>query len=264
MPSEILKTSVSWVDPDRILIRGYRMRDLIGRVNFGQLIYLLLTGDLPEPKVGRLIEAILVAAADQGPNSPSARATVTVADAGASLSAAVAAGVLAITRYHGGAIEDCMQLLEESVQMDLEPFEAATEVVNRYQRRGVEITGFRVRDGFQDPRVPRLLEYGRELGLAGAYVDQLHAFEKALSQAWEAEVAADVDGAIAALLCETRFPRHAANGLFLISRVAGLVAHAVEHKFRYKPMYAVEAYAVEYDGPPERKLPPWWTGSPEA
>jgi citrate synthase len=252
MSSEPLKTAVSWAEADRILIRGYRLRDLIGRVSLGQAVYLLLVGELPQPKVGQMMEAILVSTIAHSPAMPASRAAITVASSGASLSAAVAAGMLAITRYHGAAIEDAMTVLEECVAMGLDPFEAATEIVARYRSRALRIPGFGSKAHQEDPRVARLLEYAREIGIEGPYIEHVKALQRAVSIAVERHLPLNIDGAIAALLCEMRFPKQAANGLFLISRVAGLVAHAVEAQSRYKPLEAAGAVGVEYDGPPER------------
>lgn len=256
MTPDALKTSVSWAEPDRVLLRGYRIRDLIGRVGFGQAAYLLLVGELPDSKVGNILEAILVSVIDHGPAAPSARATRMVASTGAPLSAAVASGLLAVTRFHGGAIEDCMGVLEEAVGMGLDPFEAATEMVNRHRARGLRIAGFGSRaHQDEDPRVVRLLAYAAEQGIEGLYVSQLKHLQRAVSQAVERPLPVNIDGAIASLLCEIRFPRQAANGLFLMSRVAGLVAHAVEEQTRNKPLHSVDAEGLIYDGPPERPIP---------
>jgi citrate synthase len=62
-----------------------------------------LTGELPSPAIARLMDAILVASIDHGATPPSALAARTVASTGATLSAAVAAGVMSINRHHGGA-----------------------------------------------------------------------------------------------------------------------------------------------------------------
>ncbi len=252
MSPEKFKTSVSWAESDRVLVRGYRLRDLIGRVGFGQAVYLLLVGELPDERTGKMMEAILVAVIDHG---PAARATVTVASAGAPLSSAVAAGMSAITRHHGGAIEDCMTVLDECLAMGLDPFEAATEIVARHRMRGVRIAGFgSIHHAEDDPRVVRLLEYAKELGWEGPYVEQLRCLQRAVSENVARHLPINIDGAIAALLCEIKFPKQAANGLFLVSRVAGLVAHAVEEQKRYKPLQAAGTEGIEYDGPPERKL----------
>ncbi len=78
----------------------------MGKISFSQAIYLVLKGELPSPEVGRLLDAIFVSSVDHGAGPPSVLAARTVASTGAELNAAVAAGVLAINRFHGGAIEE--------------------------------------------------------------------------------------------------------------------------------------------------------------
>ncbi|RMF28989.1 MAG: citryl-CoA lyase, partial [Chloroflexi bacterium] len=109
------KTAITQVKPNEIRLRGYRIDELMGRATFGQAVYLALRGELPSPEVGRLIEAMLVSSIDHGATPPSALAARTVASTGAPLNAAVAAGVLAISRYHGGAIEDAMRMLLDAL-----------------------------------------------------------------------------------------------------------------------------------------------------
>ena len=64
----------------------------------------------------------------------------------------------------------------------------------------------------------------------------------------------NVDGAIAALLCEMDFDVIFANAFFMIARVPGLVAHIYEEKTRYKPMRKIHPTDVEYDGPENRSI----------
>ena len=40
-------TALTSVEADRILVRGYAVDELMGRVTFGDAVYLLLTGELP-------------------------------------------------------------------------------------------------------------------------------------------------------------------------------------------------------------------------
>ena len=84
------QTDLTGISPNRILVRGYRIDDLMGRVNFGEGIYLLLTGELPSPSVGRLMDAMLVSFIDHGATPPSTLASRNVATTGASIRGAVA------------------------------------------------------------------------------------------------------------------------------------------------------------------------------
>src|SRR5438045_203968 len=126
----VWNTAITRVEPNRVAVRGYDIVELMGHVSFGAAVHLLLTGELPSPAIGRLMDGILVSSIDHGGTAPSALAARTVASTGGSLSASVAAGIMSINRHHGGAIEDCARHLKaitdratsESISMD----EAAT------------------------------------------------------------------------------------------------------------------------------------------
>src|SRR3979411_285470 len=107
----VWNTAVTRIEPNRVAVRGYDIAELMGRASFGAAVYLILTGELPPPAIGRLMDAILVSSIDHGATPPSALAARTVVSTGASLSASVAAGIMSINRHHGGAIEDCARQL---------------------------------------------------------------------------------------------------------------------------------------------------------
>jgi hypothetical protein len=215
MSPDTLKTAVSWAEADRILIRGYRIQDLIGRVSLGQAAYLLLVGELPERKVGKTVEAILVSVIAHGPAAPATRSAITVADTGASLSASVAAGVLAITGTRR-AIEDCMTVLEECVAMKIDPFEAATEVVRR-----IASAGSASRPGSKTPGRPTgrpPVEYARSLAWTARTSDSCSTSSGPLHRA-RPHAAVEHRRRHRRPVVRDQVPKEAANGLFLISRV---------------------------------------------
>src|SRR4029077_15404518 len=93
----------------------------------------------------RLMDAILVSSIDHGATPPSALAARTVASTGATLSAAVAAGIMSINRHHGGEIEDGARQLKviadratgESISLD----EAATRRLAAMREAGERMPG---------------------------------------------------------------------------------------------------------------------------
>ena len=252
------KTAISWVEAEKINLRGYAIEDLIGRISLGEAIFLLLMGELPTKNQAKMLEAILISVIDHGASPPSTIAAVTVANTGASLNSAVAAGILAINKYHGGAIEDAMQAIAETVRIQREEnissVEAAEKVVQNYKLRGKRISGFGHRFHAADPRTARLFELAKNLEVAGKFVEQAEVLEKVLSEKSGKSLPINADGAIAALLCEMNFPPKTANGIFMIARVAGLVAHACEEQERNPPMRTVDVENYEYDGETGRKL----------
>ena len=58
-------TAITEIEPNHVRVRGYDIAELMGNVSFGQAVYLILRGDLPDEKVGRLIEAMLVSSIDR-------------------------------------------------------------------------------------------------------------------------------------------------------------------------------------------------------
>ena len=65
------RTSIIDMEPGRIALRGTPVEELIGKVTFPEMIWLMVRGDRPSPAQARLFEAALVAAVDHGPQAPS-------------------------------------------------------------------------------------------------------------------------------------------------------------------------------------------------
>jgi citrate synthase len=252
------KTAITSVEPNKISLRGYPIDQLMGRISFSQGIYLALKGELPSEKIGRMIDAILVSSIDHGATPPSILAARTVASTGAPLSSAVAAGVLAISRLHGGAIEEGMeQMLAVARRADAEKIseaEAAARVVAEAKGSKRRLSGFGHRIHTDDPRSKRLFALARELGLAGRHLAIAAALEDALAASSGKRLPLNVDGAIAAVLCDLGFPTSVANAFFIMARVAGMVAHIEEERHREKPMRRIHPSDHEYDGPTGREV----------
>lgn len=245
------KTSISWVEDGDIKIRGHRIEDLIGKKTLGEVLFLLLTGKMASDEYARMFEAILVSVVDHGVRPPSTIATTTVANTGAELNASVAAGVLAINKYHGGAIEKSMAAISEAVSLQeqgaMDKIQAAEEIVSRYRSENKRVSGFGHRHHRSDPRTLKLFKMARDLGIAGKHVEQTEALEEVLSKKFGKNLPINADGAIAALLCEMDFSPRIANGIFMIARVPGLVAHAVEEQENHPPLRSVDVDNYEFE-----------------
>jgi citrate synthase len=230
---------------------------LMGRVSFGAAVYLILTGELPSDAIGRLMDGILVASIDHGATPPSALAARTVASTGASVSASVAAGIMSINRHHGGAIEDCARQLKkianratnESISVD----EAAARTLAAMKEEGDRMPGFGHRYHTKDPRTARLFELAREAGVDGPHMKAARAVEKSFADAKKA-LPINVDGAIGAILADLGMNPAAFNGIFMIARTPGLVAHVIEEQTREKPMRRIDPVNHGYDGPASRSI----------
>jgi citrate synthase len=181
-----------------------------------------------------------------------------VAATGAPLSSAVAAGTLAISKLHGGAIEDAMiQMNEIARRADGEgggDEAAAARFVIAAKESKQRLSGFGHRIHTNDPRTARLLAMAEELGLAGRRVRIARHLEDKLSASSGKKLPLNVDGAIAAILCDMGFDPSVGNAFFILSRVAGMVAHIQEERTRERPMRRIHPSDHEYDGPPSREI----------
>jgi citrate synthase len=258
MPEMSWKTAITKIEPNKISVRGYRLDKLMGRIGFAQIVYLLLKGEMPPENTVKLIDAILVSSVDHGTTPPSALSAVTVASTGAALNASVAAGILAISHFHGGAIEECMHVLSETQNLmeteNINTTEAALRMIHIYKEKKKRISGYGHRFHTDDPRTKKLFTLAEEYGVAGTFVELACTFEIELEKSSGKKLPLNVDGAIAALLCEMGFDPVLANAFFMIARVPGLVAHIYEEKTRYKPMRKIHPTDVIYDGPEDREL----------
>jgi citryl-CoA lyase len=253
------RTGITCIEPNKILVRGYPLDEIMGRLTFGETIYLLLMGEVPSPGIGSLMEAILVSFIDHGATPPSTLAARNTATAGASLRSCVAAGVLGFGRYHGGDIESCMQFLDaglELVRHGSSYQDAAKAIVQRWHEKGELLPGFGHRFHTRDPRAARLFQMALELEIEGEHIQMIRSVELAVTNLPDGgSLPINIDGAIAAVCGDIGIPPGIANALFIISRVPGITAQAQEEIAREHPMRQIDPKEHVYDGPAQRRLP---------
>jgi citryl-CoA lyase len=90
--------------------------------------------------------------------------------------------------------------------------------------------------------------------VTGKYIDTAKAVEQVFADAGK-KLPINVDGAIGAVLAQLGFDPAVMNGLFMIARTPGLVAHVNEEQSRQKPMRKIDPVAHRYDGSAARELP---------
>ncbi len=250
------RSAIANSDGEHIWIRGYDVTALMTHAGFTQTIFLLHQGRLPTPGEARLLDAILVGVADHGAGAPSCAAARLVASGNRqSLSAAVAAGILAIGDEHGGAGSACMEMIGAGVdlaakeQISLEA--AARRICDDARARKARLPGLGHRVHTSDPRTAVLFAMARESGLAGKGIAFMEALEERLRESVK-PLPINIDGALAAVLYDLGFPPPFGKLVFIIGRVAGLTAEVAEEYTREKAMRI--RIPVTYDGEPPRKI----------
>jgi len=228
-------TAVSRMEPGVLELRGRPVQDLIGSVGFAEMVWLMLRGELPDPRAARLLEAALVSAVDHGPHAPSIAAARMAATCGVGLNNAMATGVNLLGDSHGGAGQQCVQLLTEICRrqddgVDLE--QATAETIAVWRQRSRYLPGFGHRFHPRDPRRDPLLELVRQAVddevVEGRQLAAGLAVEAALDRPGRRPVPMNIDGATAVIYAELGFAAPLARGLFVLSRSVGILAHSWE------------------------------------
>ena len=261
IPSERWQSALTDIEPNKILVRGYPLDEMMGRLGFAEAVYLLLMGELPTPAIGRMLNAVLVSSVDHGVTPPSTLAARNVATTGAPLKDCVAAGILAFGPHHGGDIESCMRFLDGGLTLmrgGKTEQQAADTIVEECVAAHAEPPGFGHRFHTRDPRAARLFQMALELELEGEHVRLIRATERAIeahASHFGRALPVNVDGAIAAISADLGFAYELGNAIFLISRLPGLIAHAHEERTRQSPMRQIDPKDYDYDGAGQRRLP---------
>jgi citrate synthase len=239
-PQDWWSTSIIEMKPGMIRYRGYAIEELIGRLGFAEMIYLMTRGELPHPAAAKLLEAALVGAVDHGPQAPSIAAARMAITCGVGINNAMASAINMLGDVHGGAGEQCVTLYNAiAARMGSDPTgeerlaEAARAEMKLLVEAGIRyVPGFGHRFHPRDPRAPRLLELVDVAAAAGAVSGRFAAIGRAV----EAELAAqkgravpmNIDGATGVIFAELGFPPPLCRGLFVLSRAVGALAHAFE------------------------------------
>lgn len=241
------KTSISGVVDGEVNIHGYKVTELIDQASFTEAIWLELKGELPIEKERAMLDAILISTIDNGMGPPSVTNARNSASAGNPMQAAVAAGVLGIGEFHGGAIEECARLLQMGMSAD--------KLIEKVLGSGDRIPGFGhkiYKD--EDPRATQIFNKAKELGFYGEHCELVKQVEAKLEELKGKKIVLNVDGAIAAVVSDMGFDYRLGKGFFIIGRVVGLVAHIFEEWVREKPFRRVAEEEIEYDGVGSRPL----------
>ena len=216
----------------RSYCRGYDVfGELLGAVSSSDYLYMLLRGELPAPAASTALRILTVALANPGPRDSSVHAAM-AAGVGGSTAASMLMAALAVgAGSQGGAREvfDAMANLQDSAPpsrpIDIWPEPAATP-------------------GFSDQARQCPLPVRQTLALLATLLPEgstadLHARREALEAEQGAPLA--LTGVVAAALSDLGFSAEEGEMLYLLLRLPGAAAHALEQKrqgFRHFPFFS--------------------------
>jgi citrate synthase len=249
-------SAISTADAEHIIVRGRDLcRDLIGKIDFVEYFFLLVTGREPKPNERFLINALLVSIAEHGLVPSVQAARMTLAAAPEALQGAVAAGLLGCGSVVLGSAEVSGHFLADLVaQVDAGGDGAAVAEagIRRLLNNKKRVPGFgHPLHSAGDPRADLLLRIAEDGRAAGRHVAMLHAVHDAIPSTVGRSLPINVNGAIPAILLDMDFPLPALKSISLLARTAGLLGHLQEESVR--PIgFALSRHAAEaiiYDGP---------------
>lgn len=233
-----LKTAVTRVEKDKIVTRGYNQKDLIEKIRYSDMVFLLLKGRLPSIKESKIFNYVLVSFCDHGVTPPSTQTARLITSSGSPINSAIAGAFLSFGNKHAGAIEKSMELFQSKINSihlindsDIDNKQIASlaiEIYNEYMGDGKKIPGFGHRYHDVDPRADKLMEIAVDKGYIGPHIKLALALQDLVYS--KKHIRLNVDGANAAILSDLGFDPELGLGIFMIGRLPGLIAHSHEER----------------------------------
>jgi citrate synthase len=275
------QSNISYKIRERIVVRGYDINELTGNITFAEHLYLVWRGELPEPNVAKMIDALLVCFAEHAMSPSTASARMVMSGAGY-IMPGMAGGILSIGYLHvdaheaaqvfinavnlakeeGWTIEQAADYLAAGVRSK----EKDDKFVRLFGDRKV-LPGWHHPQHIRDLRSPRVIELAEQLEIAGDHVKFVVALEEATKKYWGRTMYMNVAGAISASLVDMGFEPEECLAFCALARSVSIVAHCMEEKTREKGWRASSSSKITqpldlalqgpdyYDGPADRHLP---------
>lgn len=230
------KTAISQTKDGKHYIRGQDILELMSNRTFTEVIFLFLRGNMPKKNEQALLEAVLIAATENGIEAPSLFVPRVVAASGNEFHAALAAGMLSIGEKHGGAAEKAAKLFSSG--------KSAEEIVE--ENKIIPGFGHKIyKDG--DPRAGLLYQKSKDLGFSGKYFEIAEEIEKALAEKKGKKLPLNIDGAMACCMLELGLDAKLGKAIFLIGRIVGMSAHILEEYQQGNGYYRLDEDEIEYN-----------------
>ena len=244
-------SSVSRVEGDKVLIRGYDLESLIGGQSFSASCFLLLRGRLPTPGELRTLDAVLNAVLDYALLKPGTVAARYAVSANPSMVAGLATAVLSIGQFTL-APEDTARFVADSyarhqasgATLD----ETAAAIVADARARKQRIPGLghplfkRV-----DPRAAKLKSIAVAEGLWSEQADLYElVHQRFVEAAGKPDIPINDVGMMAVVLLELGFTPDEMTGLAVLSTMPGVIAHISEEMQSGRPIRVMPDELVDY------------------
>lgn len=219
---------------DHINVQGYDLAgELMGKVDFGAMFFVVLAGRLPSDSEAALFNAVLVALADHGMTPSVLAARLTYTGAPEAVQGAVAAGVLGAGSTFLGVFEDSARFLvglNAPPDADDSVLDAtARAAAERYRQHDWRLPGFgHPVHKTGDPRTKALHRIAHDHNMVGVHFRLALHLEKYARSSSGVLLPLNAGGACGAILTDLGIPMASLRGVAVVSRAAGIVGHLAE------------------------------------
>lgn len=262
--SDWWRSAITDMAPGELRFRGYPVEELIGRIGFAGMVWLLTRGGLPSAEQARLLESALVAGVDHGPQAPSIAIARMAVTCGVELNNAMASAINVLGDVHGGAGEQALEIYAQvagEIAAGADAKTAADRAISGFSAAGGKyIPGFGHRFHTVDPRTAPLFRLVDQAIAAGVIEGRIAQAARALEAELESRkgrpIPMNVDGITAVIYGELGFEPPLARGFFCLSRSVGVLAHAWEQSQQggRNKGPTPKRFRWTYDGPAPRAV----------
>lgn len=241
-----------------VIVRGHPLSELIGRLSFAEMMFLVLQGALPSAPQARMLDALLVASVEHGIAPPSMISRC-FASYGTSIQAAIGGGILAFGDRMGGLGEQlARRMVERLSAIDAEVGKigetalarAAAALVGEARAEGNRVPGYGIPLHRADPRAPRVLDVARAEGVFGPYCRFATLIEAEIAQQRGGRpVPMNLDGVGACVILDLGFDWRTARVFLLTARSVSMAAHYLEEQSQDTTWRHIPASQIDYTDP---------------
>lgn len=206
--------------------------DMLGQARWVDMLFLLFRGEAPTPAQAALLDDLALALANPGPRDPAVHAAMCAGTGGSTAAASLMAALAVGAGRQGGAREvllamQCWQRCGTDLALWQEALQDTRRPVAGIWPEGDHPPGF-------EPHVPAMTPLARQLlaQLAGRGSAARLAWLQAQADTLEGLAGAPVamTGVAAAALGDLGFSPEAGEMLYLLLRLPGAAAHALEQR----------------------------------
>lgn len=257
--SDYWSTEVSYVGPEKLLIRGYPIDEIVENLGFAETLYLTVRGELPTKDQARVLDAALSSIpAHQWVAAHLLAAAVTASAFPESPIPGIASGILTMGSVtvspQAGAemVDRVLDLVDSGATVE----SAADQVVGDYLSEGRLIPGLgHPNHKGQDPRATSLAKVAKDQGVWGERCEAFEAIAAATKRRTGKDLPINIDGMLACVLGELGFEAGEMAGVAAVAAMPGIIAHVIEEHRSGVPLRIVpEELGSKYTGPMERHL----------